>query len=139
MGYDTKDVAKALEEARQYKLKKDLEKSHEGNLELLNSLGNTNPKYAKHILAKNELVMTFAKRMYGGIEILNQPVCRSCEGVATWDIGGTAYCFNCNVKTNDPISVKEYLIEYTDTFTQEQIEAFNSSIRRKEDEGIIIK
>ena len=93
-----------------------------GNARVMQAIQNTDPKYAKHMFLRNQLIQNFAMRATGGVEILDQPVCNHCERPAAWHIGGTAYCFSCGTTTKEPITVARYLIEYTKFFSQEQLE-----------------
>lgn len=144
MIYNSKDEAYKEQRAAEQRHKLDID--HKRNQEILKGIGNVNPKYAKHITMRNELVMNFAMKKAGGIEILEQPVCRSCEGVALWDRKTSkgeerAYCFNCNVHTTNPITVQRYLLEHTKMFTQEQLELLLQLGKGNDenDKGIIIK
>ena len=93
----------------------------------MKSIEKIDPKYAKHMFLKNQLIENFAMHMGGGIDLLDQPVCPHCEKPAAWNEGGTAYCFSCNksIPMDKVITVIEYLIEYTNAFTEEQLEVLN--------------
>ncbi len=93
-----------------------------GNARVMQAIQTTDPKYAKHMFLRNQLIQNFAMRSTGGIEILDQPVCEHCERPAAWHTGGTAYCFSCGTTTKQPITVEKYLMEYTKFFTKEQLE-----------------
>jgi len=43
---------------------------------ILNQIEGTNANYAKHMLNRNPLLEKFAKDVFGGVEILDQPVSR---------------------------------------------------------------
>lgn len=143
MIYNSKDEAYREQRAAEQKHKLNLD--HTRNKEILKGIGNVDPKYAKHLTLRNELVMNFAMKASGGIELLEQPVCRSCEGIALWDHKTSkgeerAYCFNCHVHTTNPITVKKYLLEHTKQFSNEQLELLLSIGKDDEnDKGIIIK
>lgn len=93
-----------------------------GNARVMKAIQSTDPKYAKHMFLRNQLIQNFAMRSTGGVDILDQPVCNHCERPAAWNTGGTAYCFSCGTTTQKPITVERYLIEYTKFFSQEQLE-----------------
>lgn len=97
---------------------------HTTTMDMLNKV---NPKYAKHMFLRNELIENFAKFVGGGIDILGQPVCTKCERPCAWDSEGSAYCFSCNhkVPADKVITVLDYLLEYTKTFTEKELEILN--------------
>jgi hypothetical protein len=109
---------------RKAKLDKDLKQVDKSHLEVMKAIEGTNPKYAKHMFLKNDLIENFARQAFGGVEILDQPVCTHCEKPAAWHEGGSAYCFSCNktIPAKDVITVLDYLIEYTDTIPPEKLE-----------------
>lgn len=88
----------------------------------MKAIESTEPKFAKHMFLRNQLLENFAKYMGGGVNILDQPMCNHCERPAAWHDGGTAYCFSCNHTTKEPITVKQYLIEYTKGIPEETLE-----------------
>lgn len=108
-------------------LQKELSTIDTDNLKIMASIGKIEPKYAKHMFLRNELLQKFSMSMGGGIDLLEQPVCIHCEKPAAWNDGGSAYCFSCNksVPAKDVITVMEYLMEYTKMFSEEQLEVFN--------------
>ena len=112
---------------RQNKLKKELSILDTGNINIMKSIEKIDPKYAKHMFLKNQLIENFAMHMGGGVDLLEQPVCPSCEKPAAWNENATAYCFSCNksIPSDKVITVMEYLIEYTNAFTEEQLEVLN--------------
>ena len=93
-----------------------------GNARVMQAIQSTDPKYAKHMFLRNKLVQNISMRASGGLQLLDQPVCEHCERPALWDKGSTAYCFSCNRSTKKPITVENYLINYTKFFTNEQLE-----------------
>lgn len=112
---------------RQGMLNKTLSTLDDGNISIMKSIESVDPKYAKHMFLRNELLQKFAMSIGGGINILEQPVCTHCERPAAWDIGRSAYCFSCNktVPVDKVITIMDYLIEYTKAFTEEQLEILN--------------
>lgn len=108
-------------------LQKELSAINIGNVKIMESIGKVEPKYAKHMFLRNELLQKFSMSMGGGIDLLEQPVCTHCERPAAWDVGGSAYCFSCNksVPAKDVITVMEYLMEYTKMLSKEQLEVLN--------------
>ena len=110
-----KDTRKAILQDKHKKIDID-------NHRVMKAIQSNDPKYAKHMFLRNQLLQSFAMRATGGIELLDQPVCRSCERPAAWNSGSTGYCFACGTTTKDPITVEKYLMEYTKFFTAEQLE-----------------
>lgn len=88
----------------------------------MKTIGSVEPKFAKHMFLRNQLIEGFAKTLGGNINILDQPMCNRCEKPAAWNEGGKAYCFSCHSTTEKPITVKKYLIEYTKNIPEEMIE-----------------
>lgn len=117
---DRKD--REFKAARGGQLAREHKKIDLDNVRAMKIIEGKDPKYAKHMFLRNQLLENFAMRATGGIDILDQPVCRSCEKPAAWHTGGTAYCFSCGTTTKEPITVQQYLIEHTKYFTDEQIE-----------------
>lgn len=134
---------KEEEKKRRIILDKELREPDKNNLRLLKTIEGINPKYAEHILNSNKLLMEFAKHMGGGIQLLDQPVCRSCESPASWDLPDSkgnerGYCFNCNVHTINPITVREYLLQEVAKLPKEHIKAL-ITMAEKQNEGEMIK
>lgn len=109
---------------RQGKLNKELSILDKDNINIMKGIGEVEPKYAKHMFLRNELLKNFAMKASGGVDLLSQPVCTHCERPAAWDKSGSAYCFSCNktVPAKDVITVMDYLMEHTKMFTEEQLE-----------------
>lgn len=106
------------------KLRQSITNPDNKNIGVMKSISKVDPKYAKHMFLRNELLENFAMQVGGGIDLLSQPVCTHCEKPAAWDDKGSAYCFSCNktIPAKDVITVIDYLMEYTKMFTEEQLE-----------------
>lgn len=85
-------------------IKKEREKKHRpspfGQVNLqtnasLNFLGNVHPKFAKHLFLRNSLVEMYAKERFGGVELLDLPMCERCEKPGAWHDNDTCNCFAC--------------------------------------------
>lgn len=113
---------KDYRDTRRFILNKDLSQINSNHINIMDTIEGVDPKFAKHMFLRNQLIENFAKQMGGGINILDQPMCNRCERPAAWNQEGTAYCFSCHSTTKDPITVKKYLIEYTKGLPQEQLE-----------------
>jgi hypothetical protein len=83
--------------------------SLQDNHKALLELKNVNPKFAKHVMVKNDLVKIFAMERFGTIDILEQPMCTKCEKPCTWHTGGTAYHLECGTHIKNPITMLDYL------------------------------
>ena len=121
-------------------LDQDLQKDSKSNKIIMRGIEGKNPKYAKHIMKKNELVMRFAEKAYGGIQVLEQPVCRSCEGIATWDFPDSkgnerGYCSGCHVHTTNPVTVHDYLVNEMKVFTEEEVEYLNALSKEQDEDN----
>ena len=112
---------------RDNKLGKELLEVNVKHIDTMNVLDGIDPKFAKHIFLRNELLEKFSKNMGGGVNVLEQPMCGHCERVAAWHIGGKAHCFSCNRDTpaSETITVKKYLLEYMKGMTEEQLQMLN--------------
>lgn len=110
-----------FKEARGNKLASEHSKVDLGNVRAMKVIEGVDPKFAKHMFLRNQLLQNFAMRATGGIDILDQPMCNHCEKPAAWHTGGAAYCFSCGTTTKEPITVEKYLMEYTKMFTDEQL------------------
>jgi hypothetical protein len=65
----------------------------------LRFLDNIHPKFAKHMFLRNSLVEMFAKEKFGGVEMLDLPMCRACERPGAWHDNESCYCFACGTTT----------------------------------------
>jgi hypothetical protein len=109
---------------RQTKLHKELIQPNQKNINTMKLIEKTDPKYARHMFLRNELIEQFAMHLGGGIDILEQPVCPHCERPAAWDQEGKGYCFSCkkSIPANKIVTVRQYLLEYTKGMSEEQLE-----------------
>lgn len=96
------------------------------SVESMKFLKDVNPKYAEHMYHQNRIVEAFAMSEYGGIDILDQPVCKSCEKpgwntfnpnfVSTGDEDKdreivNCYCPACGTTSYNTVTLRAYLIE----------------------------
>ena len=109
-------------DTRKLMLDKELQTINTNHFDIMKTIEGVEPKFAKHMFLRNQLIENFAKSIGGGINVLGQPMCNHCEKVAAWNDEGTAYCFSCHSTTKKPITVKQYLIEYTKALSEEQLE-----------------
>ena len=112
-----KEQEQRIQEARL----KQLSQSH---FDIMKVIEGKEPKYAKHMFLRNELVEKFAKHTVGGVNILEQPVCIHCEKPAAWNEGGSAYCFACGKDTpkEKVVTVRAYLIDQLKGFDEDKLE-----------------
>lgn len=118
---------------RQAKLQKELLMPNQKNINTMKLIEDTEPKYAKHMFLRNELIERFAMHIGGGLDILEQPICPHCERPAAWDKEGKAYCFSCHKSIDKTITVRQYLLEYTKGMTEQQLELLNKIGGREDD------
>lgn len=111
------------EHKRHIELNKDNVKTHN----TLAMIEGKDPKYAKHLLLRDDLVMKFALKVGGGVELLNQPMCPRCEIPGAWNTGASGYCFRCgtSVPANKVVTVRDYLLEHTKGMKMEDLENLN--------------
>jgi len=137
--YTDKDVSKMdreyYDEARDAQLKAEFNAPNVKNLRILEAINGRDPAYAKHMLAKNDLLQGFAYKMGGGVDILKQPVCGRCEGVGTWGDfsrtvtdGKVGYCDACGHVTKNPITVEQYLAEYVQSIDDTTLDAIRPKL-----------
>lgn len=103
------------------------------NVKTLDLLKNINPKFADHMYYKNRIVEAFALSEYGGIDMLEQPMCGKCEQpgffvndpnmkvpyVIVKDEYGenqekfihNCYCPHCGTVTKNTLTLREYLMQ----------------------------
>lgn len=85
------------------------------NVKALEKLKDINPKYAEHMYYKNRIVEAFARSYFGGMDILEQPICNKCEKPGFWHgdkhISNACYCPACGTVTPNATEMRDYLIE----------------------------
>lgn len=96
---------------------------------IMKGIEGKDPKFASHMFKRNDLIEKFAKYLGGGINILDQPMCDHCEKPAAWNEGGTAHCFSCNRDTTKPITVHEYLMNYTKGYSEYQLRQIEEQLK----------
>jgi hypothetical protein len=89
-------------------------------------LKDVNPKFAEHMYNQNRIVEAISMSEFGGIDVLDSPVCGRCDQPG-WNIwnpnfvsSGDAdkdrevrncYCVKCGTTTYNTLTVRQYLIE----------------------------
>lgn len=122
-----KQVFDEGERLRKLKLQSELKQDNSMNIGIMKMIEGKDPKYAKHIMKKNNLVMQFAMKLFGGVELLEQPVCPACEIPASWNDNASGYCFTCHrtIPPEKVVTVREYLLDQVKGMTEEEIELLN--------------
>ncbi len=84
------------------------------------------PKYAEHMFHFNRIVEAFAMSQYGGVDVLEQPICKKCEKPGMNTINPTfvstgdedrdrdirnCYCEACGTTSYNTITLKDYLVQ----------------------------
>ena len=118
-----------LEEMRQKQLRKQMLMPNVKHHMIMKDIEGKDPKFASHMFKRNDLIEKFAKHLGGGINILDQPMCDHCEKPAAWNEGGTAHCFSCNRDTAKPITVHEYLMNYTKGYSEHQLRQIEEQLK----------
>lgn len=105
-------------------------------------LKGVNPEYAEHMFHRNRIVEAFAMSVYGGVDVLDSPVCGKCEKpgwntvnpnfISTGDEDKdreirNCYCEACGTTTYNTLTVKQYLIEEL-KLQEENIEKFENEL-----------
>lgn len=100
------------------------------------------PAFAEHMYHQNRIVEAFAMSVYGGVDVLDQPVCKKCEKPG-WNIDNknfvstgnedkdieirNCYCYSCGATTYNTITVRQYLLDELNV-QEEKIEKFENSL-----------
>lgn len=94
------------------------------NIGVINSIKDTKKNYFDHMFAKNSIIERFAKWKFGGVGILDLPVCEKCEKPGAWHDKpvGSCYCFACGHTTVKTMMFRDYLAQELKEFRQEQLE-----------------
>lgn len=105
-------------------------------------LKGVNPAFAEHMYHRNRIVEAFALSEYGGVDILESPVCGKCEKpgwntinpnfVSTGDADKdreirNCYCHACGSTTYNTLTLKQYLIDEL-KLQEEKIENLESQL-----------
>lgn len=80
------------------------------NIAIMNTLKKSSPKYAKHAFHIDNIVTKFVKEKFGGLEVLDLPMCNKCERPGLWHDGGTCECPRCG-NTGKAKSMRERFAE----------------------------
>jgi len=110
--------------------------------EAMRFLKNVNPKYAEHMYHQNRIVEAFAMSVFGGVDVLDHPVCGKCEkpGWNTFNPNfkstGDAdkdreirncYCEACGTTTYNTLTLRAYLVQELN-LQEEKIEQLENTI-----------
>ena len=69
------------------------------NMQAVKWLKGVHPSFAKHIWERNGLVQAIAMERFGGVDMLDLPVCEKCEKPGAWHDNDSCYCFTCGHNT----------------------------------------
>lgn len=109
--------------------------------ESMRFLKGVNPKYAEHMYHQNRIVEAFAMSEFGGVDILEQPVCGKCckagwntvdpTFVSSGDLDKdvnvrNCYCPACGTTTKNTLTVRQYLVQELN-LQEEKIEQYENS------------
>ena len=112
------------------------------SVESMKFLKNVNPKYAEHMYHQNRIVEAFAMSEFGGVDVLEQPVCGKCEKpgwntfnpnfVSTGDEDKdrdikNCFCPACGTTTYNTLSLRDYLLQELN-LQEEKIEQFEKTM-----------
>jgi hypothetical protein len=112
------------------------------SVESMKFLKSVNPKFAEHMFHQNRIVEAFAMSEFGGVDMLNQPVCRKCEKPG-WNIDDptfvstgdedkdreirNCYCVSCGTTSKNTLTLREYLIQELN-LQEENIEKLENNL-----------
>lgn len=74
-----------------------------------------NKAFGDHIFQYNDIEKKFIYASHGGVELLDEPVCGSCERLGSWHdkpTPGSCHCFACGKDTPNAITMRQYLMEH---------------------------
>jgi len=76
-------------------------------------LKDVHPSFSKHVWERNGLVQSIAMERFGGIDVLENPVCANCERPGAWHDNDSCYCFACGHVTpkNKTKTLYRYIAE----------------------------
>ena len=89
-------------------------------------LKDVKPKYANHMFDNNRIVEEFAKSIYGGVDLLDHPICKKCQKpgwntvnpnfVSTGDEDAdreirNCYCESCGTTSYNTYTLRYYMIQ----------------------------
>ena len=105
-------------------------------------LKDCSPKFAVHMYHHNTIVEAFAMSEFGGVHMLDMPICSKCEKPG-WNTTNpnfkstgdedkdreirNCYCVACGTTTYNTITLKQYLINELN-LTEEKIEKFENNL-----------
>lgn len=69
------------------------------NEQTMKWLKGVHPSFSKHIWERNGLVQAIAMERFGGIDILELPVCEKCERPGAWHDNDSCWCNGCGHQT----------------------------------------
>ena len=69
------------------------------NVQAVEWLKGAHPSFAEHIWQRNGLVQAIAMERFGGVDVLNLPVCERCEKPGAWHDNDSCWCFPCGHRT----------------------------------------
>lgn len=83
------------------------------NQQTMKWLKGVHPSLSKHIWERNGLVQAIAMERFGGIDILELPVCEKCERPGAWHDNDSCWCNPCGhqTKKENTKSLYRYIAE----------------------------
>ena len=83
------------------------------NEQTMKWLKGVHPSFSKHIWERNGLVQAIAMERFGGIDILELPVCERCEKPGAWHDNDSCWCNGCGhqTKKENTKSLYRYIAE----------------------------
>lgn len=69
------------------------------NEQTMKWLKNVHPNFSKHIWQRNGLVQAIAMERFGGVDVLELPVCERCERPGAWHDNDSCWCNGCGHTT----------------------------------------
>lgn len=80
--------------------------------DLIKNGGAETSLYAKDKLTDDQMVLKFILDVWGNVDILKQPVCPKCEGIAAWHTDNRIHCPKCGDMSREGVlTLDRYLKE----------------------------
>lgn len=94
------------------------------NNRVVEQIKGVHPAFAKHMFLRNRIIESFARWQYGGIDLLDLPVCGSCEKPGAWHDSppGSCYCAACGKVTAKTMTLRDYMAQELKEFKEEHLE-----------------
>lgn len=90
------------------------------DLRLFEIIKKVHPAFAKHMVENDKVMKMALGGVFGpgAMDLLDQPMCERCEKIGYWH-GDNGWCRSCGHETKNPITLNQYLLNYTGKLAME--------------------